>query len=267
MTAYFKVGGVYRSVPNAAMYLRNYTGNYTDKPIIGGYVKVGGGYRQFHIGSDPVTYYFDASNSRAARGTSWASSSQTGGASVLRQGRVTTNYPWFGVAEFNGSAYYTTSSLNTLMNTRPYVVSARLRLTRITTAHGYYGGSPVPGGWGDIVIGKYNAALTAVSPHPGSTNFTYYGFRNFPGRATDAFDLGETAYIDLAYNGVSHAQQLIDHVRGGGALSVANTTNNGSTGDGLQRYAFSEDTDYFFYNGYDQAYGPFLEVTLDYVAP
>jgi hypothetical protein len=79
--------------------------------------------------------------------------------------------------------------------------------------------------------------------------------------------LGETAYIDLAYNGVSHAQQLIDHVRGGGALSVANTTNNGSTGDGLQRYAFSEDTDYFFYNGYDQAYGPFLEVTLDYVAP
>jgi hypothetical protein len=50
-------------------------------------------------------------------------------------------------------------------------------------------------------------------------------------------------------------------------LSVANTTNNGDTGDGLQRYAFSEDTDYFFYNGYDQAYGPFLEVTLDYVAP
>jgi len=234
----------------------------TWRTAVKGGVRIGGSWRQFYVGSDPVTYTFDASASKSARGISWATSSNPAGADYPRQGRYSTNYPWFGLVQFTNTSGTNSSggnkTLSDALAIRPVVKSATLRLTRWSSAHGLTYAS------GDIYIAKYNDSITATSPTHNLLDFNHYAYKNypgFPGPLTDYITLGETTYIDLNSNG--HVSNLIDHAKTK-PLSITNTTNNTNTGDGLGRFTSSQDTDYIIYNAAGIAYAPLLSVTLDY---
>lgn len=214
----------------------------------------------FYSGSDQQTYTFVASYSRSARGLTWATSGNPGGPTYPRQGRYGTAYPWFGLFTFGNDT--SGVSLTSRLSVRPVVKSASISLFRWSEAHGYW-----PSGWGDVYIGKYNDSIYATSPHPGNTNFTYYAYQSFP-YGGNTLELGEQAAINLASQGLTHAQQLVDHAKNY-PLCVANTNDNSSASGGLQHYGTSNDTDYFIYFPYDAYYitapiGPVLTVTLDY---
>ena len=226
-------------------------------------VRINGSWRQFYVGSDPVTYTFDASASRSARGISWATSSNPAGEYYPRQGRYSTNYPWFGLVQFTNTSGSNTGggnkTLSDALAIRPVVKSATLRLTRWSSSHGLYYAS------GDIYIAKYNDSITASSPSHNYLDFSDYAYLNYPGYPgpsdTDYIELGETTYIDLNSN--NHVSDLVNHAKTK-PLSITNTTNNTNTGDGLGRYTSSQDTDYIIYNSAGIAYAPLLSVTLDY---
>lgn len=259
MTAYIKIGGTYEAIPNAGLYLKR-SSSYTDYPVVAGYVKVGTTYRQFFTGSDPKIYTFVASNSKAARGTSWASGSDPS-STYPRQGRYSTNYPWYGVFTFGNDTNGV--SLASRLNTRPVVKSASISFKRWSSTHGFW-----PNGWGDVYVGRYDASINAVTPNPGNTNFTYYGLNQFT-YGGSMLELGDTFSVNLASVSLTHAQSIVDHAETL-PLCVANTNDESSASGGLAHYGSSEDTDYFIYYPYDfysgpTPKGPVLTVELDYV--
>lgn len=261
MTAYVKVSGTYRTVPETGLYLRQ-NSSYTGKLVTAGYVKAGGTYRQFYQGANAQTYTFVASYSRSARGTTWATTGNPGGPTYPRQGRYNDNvYPWFGLFTFTNDS--SGVSLTSRLATRPVVKSASLTLKRWDTAHGYW-----PDGYGYLYIGKYNDSIYATSPHPG-----YVSFSNYAQKAhlsgSDPLSLGEITTINLASQSLANAQALVNHAKTN-PLCIANTTNTGTSTGGLQHLGSSEDSSYFIYYPYDAYYlslplGPYLTVTLDYV--
>jgi hypothetical protein len=282
MPAKVKISGTYRTVPNADLFLKQ-NDNY-NSPVIGGYVKVGGGYRQFHQGSDPVTYYFVASASKAGRGTSWKTSSGQGGADYPQISRYITAYPWYGLVKFTNDT--SGVSLSSRMSVRPVVKSAYFNVQRWND--GGFGS-----GYGNLYVGRYTGSYTATNPNPGYCNFTYYASKNWSGSGSSA---GSVNYSDnflyrgefvggdpgsfpggVAAGGIelgSNRQNLVDHVKDGNALCLSHTTNNGSSTGGLAHYGsatYAEQANYwnFWPAGYTAFgvvnIGPTLIVTLDYV--
>lgn len=281
MPAKVKVNGTYRTVPNADLFLKQ-SNSYTGNPVIGGYVKVNNGYKQFHQGSDPVTYYFVANASKAARGTSWKTSSGQGGADYPQISRYVTAYPWFGLVTFGNDTAGV--SLTSRLNTRPVVKSAYFNIQRWND--GGFGS-----GYGNLYIGRYTGSFTASSPHHGNCNFSSYAGKNWSGSGSSA---NTVSYSDnflyrgefigdpgsfpggVAAGGIefgSARQTLVDHLKTG-AICLSHTTDNSSSTGGLGHYGsatYAEQANYwnFWPAGYTAFgtvnIGPTLVVTLDYV--
>lgn len=247
------------------------------KTVKKAYRSTGSGWDEIYTGSDQVTYYFLATQARGARGTTWSAASTLGGERP-KQGRYSTNRPWFGVLRFDNATSYsaldsdgdsrTNMTLSAALAERTVIKSATVKLRRWDTAHGFYGGSPYPGGFGEVYIGEYNASITATNPSPTSTSFGDFANKTYAGRsvAGGALPLGGIAEIDLDSDG--HLSDLVNHAKSN-PLCVANTNNNGTSGDGLNRYTYSQDSDYFIYNDHNDTVGVFpvgpqLVVTLDY---
>jgi hypothetical protein len=252
MTAYVKVGGVYKSVAEANAFLK--LGTYTNNTLVGAYVKVNNEYRKFYTGTDKKTFTlypnaFASYPTRFARGTTWGNSGNApfsgDGATTLAIGR------YHGLADFvftNENSSY----LSTELAERPYVHSASLRLTRHSqTGTGYSTAS------GTIYVGEYSGNTTTTYPACSGVSWTDYAVKSFSG-----LGYGDTVTIDLNSNG--HMQDLIDYVGAGGDLAITNRNS------GLCSSAQSQDTDYvWFFGGPGNATSvkPMLTVELDYIPP
>ena len=281
-------GGSWTSVPSGDVYHMPTDGGSWQVVKKGYYMPSDGGtWTEFYTGSDQVTYYFLAIQARGARGSSWSTSSTLGGTRP-KTGRFSTNYPWYGLVNFEGvtsfaaqdsdGAARTNLTLEQALADRTVVKSATLKLRRWDTAHGFYGGSPYPGGWGTINIGTYSGSISALNPSVSNVSFTDFASIVYPGRsgpAPGALPLGGIAEIDLNSNG--HLTDLVNHAATG-VMSIANTTDTGSTSGtpgGLNNFGTSStlglngDSSYFFFNDHTDAVGifpvgPQLIVTLDY---
>jgi len=275
-----KVGGTYRTVPNADLFLKQ-SNSYTGNPVIGGYVKVNNVYKQFHQGSDPVTYYFVANASKAARGVSWKTSSNQGGADYPQISRYIESYPWFGLVTFANDT--SGVSLSSRLATRPVVTSAYFNIQRWND--GGFGS-----GYGNLYIGRYMGSFTASTPHHGNCNFSSYAGKHWSGSGSSA---GSVNYSDnflyrgefignpgsfpngFAEGGIelgSARQILVDHLKTG-PICLSHTTDNGSSSGGLGHYGsatYAQQANYWNfwpagYTAFGLNIGPTLVVTLDYV--
>jgi len=266
MTAYVKIGGVYRSVAEANAFLK--LGNsYTNGTLVGGYVKVNNEYKKFYTGTDKKTFTlypnpFASYPTRFARGTTWGNSGNApwngDGATTLAIGRyVSASYSlprYYGILDFvftNENSSY----LATELAERPYVHSASLRLTR----HAQTGQSPKHGASttsGTVYVGEYSGNTTTTYPACSGITFT--------DSASSSLDLGYGDTVNINLNSAGHMQDLIAHVAGGGDLAITNE-NSGICNNGN-----SFDQDYcWFYGGPGNATSikPMLTVELDYIPP
>lgn len=259
------------------------------------YRSTGSGWGEVYVGSDPQTYTFIASGSKAARGISWKTNSNQGGADYPQISRYTSDspagtkrYPWFGLITFTNDT--SGVSLTTRLNERPYVKSAYFNIRRWTS--GGFGD-----GYGNLYIGKYNGSFTASSPHHGNCDFSAYASKNWPGGGNPPFPnvyyndnfLSRGEYVDdpgtfsgfVADNGIelgnvssNHRQTLVDHLKTK-AICLSHTTNAGSSTGGLGHYAsatYAEEANYwnFFPAGKTNSSfgvheGPTLIIELDYI--
>ena len=279
-------GSSFQAISSGALKYHNGT---EFKTVAKGYYHNGSDWVEFYTGTDQVTYYFLANNARGARSSSWSTASFSGGTRP-KTGRFSTNYPWYGLANFagvtsftaldSGGASRTNLTLSAALADRTVIKSASIKLRRMSSVnHGFMGGgSPYPGGWGTINIGTYSGSITATSPSVSNVSFTDFASIVYPGRsgpAPGALPLGGIAEIDLNSNG--HLNDLVNHAATG-VMSIANTTDTGSTSGtpgGLNNYGTSStlglngDSSYFFFNDHNDVVGsipvgPQLIVTLDY---
>ena len=281
MTAYIKVNSTYREVPNASLFAKK-SSSYTGNPILGGYVKVGGSYRQFHSGSDAVTYVFVANGSKGARGTTWKNSGNLGGAAYPQVGRYVSGYPWFGLVSFLNDT--SSVSLTSRLKLRPVVKSAFFNIQR---AEGGLGP-----GYGNLYLGRYTGSYTALSPSYTYCNFTYKGSRNWSGVQPPSWNAGSSSDNFLGFGeqvggdpqpypdgfpagGIelgNNRQQLVDHLKTG-AMCLSHTTNISTSTGGLGHNGTATQAEQYNYWNFQPAgalgfgvnVGPMLIVTLDYV--
>jgi hypothetical protein len=281
MPAKVKISGTYRTVPNADLFLKQ-SSNYSS-PVTGGYVKIGGGYRQFHQGSDPVTYYFVANASKGARGTSWKTSGNQGGATYPQISKYINGvYPWFGLVTFGNDT--SGVSLTSRLSTRPVVKSAYFNVQRWND--GGFGN-----GYGNLYLGRYTGSFTATNPDYTKCNFTYSASKNWSGSGSATTGSYSDNFLSRSefvggdpggYNGVgwpeggielgSNRQQLVDHLKTG-AMCMAHTNNTGTSSSGLGHtgnVTYAQQANYWNFwpagtTAFGVQLGPILTVTLDYV--
>lgn len=262
MPAYVKIGGQYKEVPNADLFLKQ-NNSYTGKPVIAGYVKVNGYYKQFHQGSDPLEFtmtptYGASYPTRFARGTNWGTTSNgpasgTSGTRTIACGRYYTGantQRYYGLLEFTYTS--TGRTLAQELGDRPVVKSASLRLTRDTQTHGY----STPGSSAEIHVSHYNSDLNTNNPVPSAVDLS-----NRVSKSAAGLTRGSTIEIDLM-NATLSAQDLIDDLGAKPRLAVTNVDT------GLTNYGASLDQDYlWFFSTYgvtDANKQPLLTIELDY---
>lgn len=279
-------GSSFQAISSGALKYHNGT---EFKTVAKGYYHNGVDWVEFYTGTDQVTYYFLADSAKGARGSSWSTSSTLGGTRP-KTGRFSTNYPWYGLANFEGvtsftaldsdGAARTNLTLEQALADRTVVKSASIKIRRVDSpSHGFTGGgNPYPGGWGTINIGTYSGSISATNPSVSNVSFTDFASIVYAGRsgpAPGALPLGGIAEIDLNSNG--HLTDLVNHAATG-VMSIANTTDTGSTSGtpgGLNNFGTSStlglngDSSYFFFNDHTDTVGifpvgPQLIVTLDY---
>jgi hypothetical protein len=289
MPAKVKISGTYRTVPDADLFLKQ-SNSYSGKPVTGGYVKVNNGYKQFHQGSDPQTYYFVANDSMAGRGTSWKTNSNQGGSDFPQISRYVTAYPWYGLVLFNQDT--SGVSLSSRLATRPVVKSAYFNVMRWND--GGFGS-----GYGNLYIGRYTGDHAASNPSYTFCNFSSYASKSWSGSGSNPgtnvsysdnfltraeFVGGDPGGyrngIGIADGGIelgSARQTLVDHLANypsaGSALCLSYTTNTGTSSGGLGHYGSAttaQQANYWnFYNAgatvFGVQIGPTLVVTLDFV--
>lgn len=281
MPAYVKVGGQYKPVPNADLFLKQ--GNsYTNNPVTGGYVKVNNNYRRFHQGSDPVFYYFVASGTKGARGYSWKSASNQGGSTYPQISKYINGvYPWFGLVTFGNDTAGV--SLTSRLQTRPVVKSAYFNVQRWND--GGFGN-----GYGNLYLGRYTGSFYASSPNYTQCNFTYSASKNWSGSGSASTGSYTDNYLSraefvggdpgsfpnlIADGGIelgTYRQQLVDHLKTG-ALCMAHTNNTGTSSSGLGHtgnVTYAQQANYWNFwpagaSVYGVQIGPTLIVELDYV--
>jgi len=254
------------------------------KTVKKAYRSTGSGWDEVYVGSDPATYTFIASGSKAARGISWKTNNNQGGANYPQISRYITSYPWFGLVTFTNDT--SGVSLTSRMNERPYVKSAYFNIRRWD--NGGFGS-----GYGNLYIGRYNGSFTASSPHHGNCDFSSVASKNWPGGSgnpgttvsySDNF-LTRGEYVDnpgsfpgfVADNGIelgNARQTLVNHLKTK-AICLSHTTNAGSSTGGLGHYGpatSAEQANYwnFYYAGrtnpvFGVHEGPTLIVELDYI--
>ncbi len=263
------------------------------KTVKKAYRSTGSAWDEVYVGNDPQTYYFKASLTRAARGQTWKTSSNSGGSDYPQISRYLTSsnvYPWYGLVEFNQDT--SGVSLEDRLAERPVVKSAKFNVQR-WNAGGF--GS----GWGDLHIGRYQASSGAVTPHEGYCNFSSVASKTYDG--LPAGRSGTTVYYNDGYltraeyvggdpgsfpsnfpdNGfeLGNARQvLVDHLAGVGTtngrrpLCMSHTTSNTGANRGLASLNtanYAEQTNYWnFWPAGAQIFGlplgPTLIVELDY---
>jgi len=261
MPAYVKVGGLYKEVPNADLFLKK-SSSYTDNPVVAGYVKVNDHYKQFHQGSDPLTFTMSpfvlaTYPTRFARGTSWGTTSNgpasgTSGIRTIACGRYFTGS--------NTQRYYsamtflltsTGRSLADELADRPVVKSATLRLTRDTVTHGV----STPGSGAKIFISHYNGSTSTASPIPSALDLS-----NAASQSAVGLTRGSNITVDLMT--ASNGQDLIEDFANNSHLAVSNVDT------GLTNYGASLDQDYFWFFGTrnvsDTNKHPLVTIQLDY---
>jgi hypothetical protein len=224
----------------------------TWRTVVKAGVKINNTWRQFYVGSDPVTYVFYANSgggsygTRAARGLSWKTTSSGVSGSgtealpmVSRYETAGSVYPWFSLIHFNGTAVGTSLTLTQAMAIRPVIKNVWFQAQRYNANHGY------PNGYGQIYLGTYNGYTSDSSPHPGNCSFSSYKEISWSGNqilsgttisySDTYFTLAEfiqdpstnSGYgYDLGSN--SHAQALVNHVKGGKAMAMAATREVGN---------------------------------------
>ena len=276
-----KVGGIYRTVPNADLFLKQ-SNSYTGNPVIGGYVKVNNGYRQFHQGSDPVTYYFVANASKGARGFSWKTNSSQGGADYPQISKYINGvYPWFGLVTFGNDT--SGVSLTSRLATRPVVQSAYFNVQRWND--GGFGS-----GYGNLYLGRYTGSFNASTPDYRNCNFTYSASKNWSasGSTANAVNYSDNYLYrgefigdpgsfpgGVAAGGIelgSGRQNIVDHLKTG-ALCMTHTNDTGTSSSGLGHtgnVTYAQQANYWNfwpagYTAFGVNIGPTLVVTLDYV--
>ncbi len=283
MPAKVKISGTYRTVPDADLFLKQ-SNSYTGKPVTGGYVKVNNGYEQFHQGSDPVTYHFIASGTKGARGTSWKTSSNQGGADFPQISKYVNGvYPWFGLVNFTNDT--SGVSLTSRLATRPVVKSAYFNVLRWND--GGFGN-----GYGNLYLGRYTGSFTDTNPNYTNCNFTYSVSKNWSGSGSATTNSYTDNYlsrgefvggdpggyrngIGIADGGIelgSHRQQLVDHLKTG-PVCMTHTNNTGTSSSGLGHtgnVTYSQQANYWnFYNAgatvFGVQIGPTLVVELDFI--
>ena len=116
------------------------------------------------------TYYFWLS--KAARGTSWKTNSNQGGATYPQISRYVTAFPWFGLVTFGNDT--SGVSLSSRLSTRPVVKSAYFNVQRWND--GGFGN-----GYGNLFLGRYTGSFTATNPDYTKCNFTYSASKNWSG--------------------------------------------------------------------------------------
>ena len=269
MTVHTKVGGAWKDVANANMFVKQ-GGDWEN--VVAGYVKVGGAWKQFHTGSNPVTYTFIANRSRSFRHSANAWSTTPGVGTSLRIGVFSgsSNTPYVGIFGFsvmqNGGL-----TLAQALAERPYITNVN---PTGGTAENYIEFERRAGGignnntYGTYYIARYNGDTTDSTPDADDLNFTGSFSKSVSGSSpfgSDGVLVGDKLKFDMNGSSANRTkmQTFVDHADTN-PLAFANKNSisdvKATLGSG------SADTEYAAYEGESEGYPPKLVITLDYVS-
>jgi hypothetical protein len=259
-----KVGGAWKDVANANMFVKQ---DNAWKNVVAGSVKVGGAWKPFHTGSDPIKYTFLANRSKYFRHTDgyWGSSPsvvalRTGAWNVDSGGGTYSNSTYVGVFGFS-SITAGGLTLAQALAERPYVTTATptaggsaenyIEVTRGSQTYIGFGSA-----YGTWYMGKYTGDTTDTYPDADAANQT--------GKLTKTLASGSPIQANdpLKFTpSVAEMQVLADHMD----TNPLWITNKSSIANIKAAGGFTN-TEYVVFYGTGETTPPKLVLTLDYVS-
>ena len=242
------------------------------KQVKKGYVHDGSAFKEFYLGSDPVTYTFLANSSASFRDSDYGSGWNTANsAAAVKTGAFSSgNSPYVGVFGF-GTMQNGGLTLAQALAERPYVTNATTSIGG--TAENYIalrrktntdsGGAGAPAGcFGTWYLAMYNGNATDSSSDADDCNFATNA--SFTRASDNILNHGDTMTIDLNGSGANRTkmQTFVNHAATKGLLlTSANSITNVKATSGTR-----PETEYAFFYGSGETTPPKLVVTLDYVS-